>query len=170
MEYTIDLMRHDDWPAVRAIYLDGLAGGNSSFETEAPSWERWDAAHLAHSRLVARQAGRVGGWAALAPTSARRCYAGVAEVSVYVAADARGQGNGKRLLEAIIALAEQHGIWTLQGATFPENTASIRLQLACGFRIIGRRERIAQHNGRWRDTILTERRSSVVGVANEPAP
>jgi phosphinothricin acetyltransferase len=169
MEYTIGDMQPEDWPAVRAIYLDGLAGGNSSFENEAPSWERWDAAHVAHSRLVAREAERVIGWAALAPTSARRCYAGVAEVSVYVAAAARGQGIGRRLLEAIIACAEQHGIWTLQGATFPENSASIRLQLACGFRIIGRRERIAQHNGRWRDTILSERRSSVVGVANEPA-
>ena len=167
MECVIDAMRAADWPAVRAIYLDGLASGNSSFETDAPAWERWDTAHLAHSRLVARQHDRIIGWAALAPTSARRCYAGVAEVSVYMAAEARGQGIGRRLLEAVIASAERHDIWTLQGATFPENTASIRLQLACGFRIVGRRERIAQHNGRWRDTILTERRSSVVGVANE---
>jgi L-amino acid N-acyltransferase YncA len=167
MECVIDAMRPEDWPAVRAIYLDGLASGNSSFETDAPAWERWDAAHLAHSRFVVRQEDRVIGWAALAPTSARRCYAGVAEVSVYVAAAARGQGLGRRLLEAAIASAERRDIWTLQGATFPENTASIRLQLACGFRIVGRRERIAQHKGRWRDTILTERRSSVVGVANE---
>lgn len=164
MECEINPMQPGDWDAVRAIYLDGLTSGKSSFETEAPSLERWDAAHHPHSRLVARYAGRVVGWAALAPTSTRRCYAGVAEVSVYVAAEVRGQGIGKRLLETVIASAEQHGIWTLQGATFPENTASIRLQLACGFRIVGRRERIAQHNGRWRDTILTERRSSVVGA------
>ncbi len=160
----IDDMRSDDWQQVRCIYLDGLATGHCSFETEAPPWERWDAAHHTHSRLVVRQADRVIAWAALAPTSTRRCYAGVAEVSLYVAADARGRGIGKRLLTALIASAERHGIWTLQGATFAENTASIRLQLACGFRILGRRERIAQHLGRWRDTILTERRSAVVGI------
>lgn len=164
MVFAIAPMHPDDWPAVRAIYLDGLASGNSSFEVEAPSWDHWDAAHHAHSRLVARQGDRVVGWAALAPTSTRRCYAGVAEVSVYVATEARGQGVGRALLEAVIASAERDGIWTLQGATFPENTASIRLQLACGFRVIGRRERIAQHYGRWRDTVLTERRSPVIGT------
>jgi phosphinothricin acetyltransferase len=106
-------------------------------------------------------------WAALAPVSHRRCYAGVAEVSLYVAADCRGQGVGKRLLQALIESSERHGIWTLHGATFPENTASLRLQQACGFRVVGRRERIAQRDGVWRDTVLTERRSGVVGVEGE---
>jgi phosphinothricin acetyltransferase len=160
----IEVLCPDNWPQVRQIYLDGLATEDASFELEAPPWERWDATHHVHSRLVARHGEHIVGWAALAPTSARRCYAGVAEASVYVAADARGQGVGKRLLTALIDSSERHGIWTLQGATFAENEASIRLQLACGFRIVGRRERIGQHRGRWRDTILTERRSSVVGV------
>ena len=167
MDEAIDDLRAADWPAVREIYLDGLATGDSSFEVDAPSWERWDAAHHVHSRLVVRQGGRVIAWAALAPTSSRPCYGGVAEASLYVAAEARGRGVGRRLLEALIASSERHGIWTLQGGTFPENTASIRLQLACGFRIIGRRKRVAQHHGRWRDTILTERRSHVVGGTDE---
>jgi L-amino acid N-acyltransferase YncA len=163
-DWTIDQMQPADWESVREIYLAGLAGGNASFEVEAPPWERWDVAHFPHSRLVVREGGRVIAWAALSLASARRCYAGVAEASVYVAADARAQGIGRRLLTALIASAERHGIWTLQGSTFAENAASIRLQLACGFRIVGRRERIAQHLGRWRDTILTERRSAVVGI------
>jgi phosphinothricin acetyltransferase len=163
MDVAIDAMNANDWPAVRKIYLDGLATGNSSFETDAPPWPQWDAMHYSHSRLVARQEDRVVGWAAVAPVSARRCYAGVAEASVYIAIKARGQGIGKRLLQALIESAERHGIWTLQGSTFPENTASIQLQLACGFRIVGRRTRIAQHAGSWRDTILTERRSPIIG-------
>jgi phosphinothricin acetyltransferase len=149
---------------VRAIYGDGIAGGNATFETELPAWEAWDAAHHPFGRLVARSAEPVVGWAALSPVSRRRCYAGVAEVSVYVAANWRGRGVGRILLDAVIAEAERHGIWTLQGATFPENEASLRLQEACGFRQIGRRERVAQLHGVWRDTILTERRSTVVGV------
>jgi phosphinothricin acetyltransferase len=164
MDFTIDEMRMSDWDAVRRIYLDGLATGNASFETDAPSWEIWNAKHHAHSRLVAREGGRVVAWAALAPVSTRACYAGVAEVSVYVANDCRGRGVGKKLLEAVIASSERNGIWTLYGATFPENVASLRLQEACGFRVIGRRERIAKHNGVWRDTVMTERRSKVVGT------
>ena len=166
---TIDDMRADDWDAVRRIYLEGLATGNASFETEAPDWPAWDEKHHRHSRLVARQEGRVVAWAALAPVSHRRCYAGVAEVSLYVTADCRGRCVGKRLLQALIASSERHGVWTLHGATFPENTASLRLQQACGFRVVGRRERIAQRDGVWRDTVLTERRSSVVGTADGPA-
>jgi phosphinothricin acetyltransferase len=163
MDVLIDMMRPDDWGAVRRIYQEGLATGHASFETEAPSWPEWDAAHHAHSRLVAREAGQVVGWAALAPVSRRACYAGVAEVSLYVAADSRGAGVGKALLGALIELSERNGIWSLAGACFPENEASVRLQIACGFRIVGRRERIAQHKGVWRDTLLTERRSRVVG-------
>jgi phosphinothricin acetyltransferase len=163
MSVVLDVLSLADWAQVRAIYLDGIATGQSTFEVEAPSWEQWDAGHHPFGRLVARADGRVVGWAALSPVSRRRCYAGVAEVSVYVAADGRGRGVGRALLLAVIAEAERHGIWTLQGATFPENEASLRLQQACGFRIVGRRERIARLHGAWRDTVITERRSAVVG-------
>ena len=167
MDLIIDELRADDWDQVRQIYLDGLATGQASFEVEAPSWEIWNKSHHSHSRLVARRDDRVVAWAALAPVSARQCYAGVAEVSLYVAADQRGRGVGQRLLQAVIESSEKHGIWSLCGATFPENQASIRLQLACGFRIVGRRERVAQHHGVWRDTVLTERRSRVVGLQED---
>jgi phosphinothricin acetyltransferase len=153
-----------DWPQVRAIYREGIATGNATFETDAPPWEAWDAAHLAAGRLVARDGGAVLGWCALSPVSRRACYAGVAEASVYVGAAHRGRGVGRALLLRLIAESEAAGIWTLQGATFPENAASLRLQQACGFRVIGRRERVARMNGVWRDTVLTERRSSVIGV------
>ncbi len=164
MEIQIDSLRESDWERVRAIYLEGLATGQASFETEAPSWADWDAAHLAHSRMVARAGGRVVAWAALSPMSRRRCYAGVAEVSIYVGAAARGRGIGRRLLGELVASSERHGIWTLFGSTFPENAASLRAQAACGFRVMGRRERIARHHGVWRDTVITERRSRVVGA------
>ncbi|HTG17690.1 MAG TPA: GNAT family N-acetyltransferase, partial [Blastocatellia bacterium] len=145
----------------RAIYEEGIATGLGTFETAAPSWEQWDAARLPHSRFVAREQGVIG-WAALSPVSQRSCYAGVAEVGVYVAAAARGQGVGRALLEALIDSSEAHGIWTLQGATIAENAASLALQARCGFRVIGRRERIARLDGVWRDTVLTERRSKKV--------
>lgn len=160
---NIDGLRPDDWEAVRAIYLEGIATGQATFETEAPTWEQWDAGHLAECRFAARIDDRLAGWAALSPVSRRRCYAGVAEVSVYVAASARGCGVGRALLQALIAESESRGIWTLQGGTFPENTASLRLQESCGFRVVGRRERIAKLHGVWRDTVLTERRSPIVG-------
>jgi phosphinothricin acetyltransferase len=164
MSIDIKAMVPTDWEQVRAIYVDGIGSGPATFEVEAPPWEQWDAAHHPFARLVARSNGRVVGWAALSPVSRRRCYAGVAEVSVYLAAEHRGRGIGRKLLLAAIDESERHGIWTLQGATFPENEASLRLQRACGFREIGRRERIARLRGIWRDTILTERRSSVVGA------
>jgi len=164
MNVTIAAMTTADWPAVRAIYLDGIATGQATFETDAPDWPAWDASKLSHSRLVARVGDEVVGWAALSPTSTRAVYAGVAEVSVYVASAHRGDGIGKRLLEAVIVESERNGIWTLQGGTFPENMASLRLQKACGFRVLGRRDRVGQHHGVWRDTILTERRSRVVGL------
>jgi phosphinothricin acetyltransferase len=163
MEATLDTMTAADWEEVRSIYQDGIASGQATFETEAPSWEAWDAAHHSFARLVARCGGRVLGWAALSPVSRRRCYAGVAEVSVYVAAACQRRGLGRQLLEAVIRESERHGIWTLQGATFPENEASLRLQRRCGFREVGRRELVAQLHGVWRDTVLTERRSAVVG-------
>jgi phosphinothricin acetyltransferase len=161
---VIDAMTPADWEPVRMIYLEGIASGQATFEMEAPTWQEWDAGHHPFARLVARLDGRVVGWAALSPVSRRRCYAGVAEVSIYVSAASRGRGIGRQLLLAAIAESERHGIWTLQGATFPENEASLRLQRACGFRELGRRERIAQQQGVWRDTILTERRSPVVGT------
>lgn len=164
MEITIDSMKPDDWDAVRRIYLDGLATGNASFETEAPSLETWDAKHHTHSRLVARAGERIVGWAALAPVSQRACYSGVAEVSLYVSDDSRGRGVGKKLLEAIIMSSECNGIWMLQGGTFPENLPSLKLQESCGFRLVGRRERVGKLNGVWRDTVLTERRSKIVGI------
>jgi phosphinothricin acetyltransferase len=167
MSIVLSPMTPADWEQVRAIYLEGIASGQATFETEAPSWEQWDAGHHPFARLLARRGENVIGWAALSPVSRRRCYAGVAEVSVYVAASDRGRGVGRGLLEAVIAESERHGIWTLQGATFPSNEASLRLQQSYGFREIGRRERIAQLHGEWRDTILTERRSAVVGVNAE---
>jgi L-amino acid N-acyltransferase YncA len=161
----IEALEASDWPCVAAIYGDGIAGGLATFETECPSWEEWDAAHLPCCRLAARKGDEVVGWAALNPISRRQCYAGVAEVSVYVGAGARRRGVGRALLQALIHESEEHGIWTLQGATLAENVASLRLQADCGFRVIGRRERIAKLNGVWRDTILTERRSSSVGTS-----
>ena len=163
MAIRIDAMTAADWPDVRRIYEEGLATGVGSFETSAPSWERWNDARLPHSRLVARRDGMVG-WAALSPVSTRACYNGVAEVGIYVAAAERGRGVGRALLEALIAESEAHGIWTLQGATIASNAASLALQTRCGFRVVGRRERIAKRDGRWHDTVLTERRSARVGI------
>jgi L-amino acid N-acyltransferase YncA len=164
MSVDIAPMTPADWEQVRAIYAEGIASGEATFEAEPPTWEKWDAGHHPFARLTARREDRVIGWAALSPVSRRRCYAGVAEVSVYIALAERGRGVGRLLLESIIVESERHGIWTLQGATFPSNKASLRLQRSCGFREIGRRERIAQLHGAWRDTIVTERRSSLVGV------
>jgi phosphinothricin acetyltransferase len=157
-------MQLADWPQVRAIYLQGIAAGQATFETEAPSWESWNANHLALARLVARDDERVIGWAALNPASARRAYAGVAETSVYVAFDKHGLGVGRQLLKALISESERSGIWTLQAVMFAENQASVALHRACGFREVGRRERISKLNGVWRDTILLERRSTRIGV------
>jgi L-amino acid N-acyltransferase YncA len=154
------------WPAVRAIYEAGIATGNATFETQAPTWETWDKGHLAHSRLVALAPdGTVRGWAALSPVSGRCVYGGVAEISVYIAAEARGQGVGRQLLQALIQESEANGIWTLQAGTFEENAASIGLHTQAGFRVIGHRERIGQHHGVWRNTVQMERRSPTVGVA-----
>lgn len=152
------------WPDVKAIYESGIATGNATFQTGAPAWEEWDAAHIKTCRLVAVDNGALLGWAALTPVSGRCVYAGVAEVSVYIAENARGKGVGRRLLDALIGESEQHNFWTLQAGIFPENVASIKLHEACGFRIVGRRERIGQMHGIWRDTMLLERRSSKVGV------
>ena len=155
-------MQAGDWPEVRAIYLEGIATGNATFQKTAPEWEEWDAGHLAECRMVARGDRQVTGWAALSRVSARAVYAGVAEVSVYVAARARGQGVGRRLLGALVAESERMGIWTLQAGIFPENRASLALHEAAGFRVVGVRERLGYMDGRWRDVVLMERRSEVV--------
>jgi L-amino acid N-acyltransferase YncA len=162
-EPTIEAMTPDDWPAVRSIYEDGIATRNATFETSAPDWEAWDAARRPDCRLVARVNGQVVGWAALSPYSSRSAYWGVGEVSVYVAAKARGKGIGQTLLRALIESAEAAGLWTLQAGIFPENEVSIRLHAAEGFREVGRRERIGQLDGEWRDVVLMERRSASVG-------
>ena len=165
MNYVVDEMRAKDWEQVRSIYLEGIATGVATFETGAPAWEKWDAGHFRKMRLVAREAeGAILGWAALSPVSDRCVYGGVAEVSVYVGAEGRGRGVGRALLEALIEASEQNGIWTLQAGVFPENAASIKLHLGCGFREVGRRERIGKLNGVWRDTLLLERRSRTVGA------
>jgi L-amino acid N-acyltransferase YncA len=155
----IKQLKREDWPAVNAIYMEGIAGGNATFETEAPSWEDWDKTHLEGHRLVALQGGEVVGWAALAPVSERCVYAGVAENSVYVADSAQGRGVGRALLEELIRRSEEDGIWTIQTGIFPENVASLELHKRCGFRVIGTRERIGRHHGVWRDVVFMERRA-----------
>lgn len=159
----IDAMRDADWEAVRDIYLEGIATRNATFETAAPSWEAWHVSHLPFGRLVARQEDRVLGWCALSPVSGRCVYAGVADLSIYIASDARGRGIGRRLLAAIIDASERNGTWTLQAGIFAENEASLRLHRGGGFREVGRRERIGRLDGHWRDVILLERRSVSVG-------
>lgn len=165
MPITIRALIPDDWDSVRRIYAQGIATGNATFETQTPEWDAWDRARRPDCRLViCNDAGLVIGFAALSPVSSRPVYAGVAEHSIYVAEDARGLGAGTALLHALIEASEAAGIWTLQSSIFPENAASHALHLRCGFRVVGRRERIAQMNGVWRDTLLIERRSLMVGV------
>jgi L-amino acid N-acyltransferase YncA len=156
-------MRPDDWAAVRAIYLEGIATGNATFAQTAPEWEEWDAGHLPVPRMVARSDAAILGWAALSAVSSRCVYGGVAEVSIYVAESARGRGVGRQLMARLIADSEAAGIWTLQAGIFPENAASIALHQRAGFRMVGARERLGQMNGRWRDVMLLERRSAVTG-------
>lgn len=153
-----------DWEAVRSIYLDGMATGQATFETEAPTWEQWERAHLPAPRIVAVANETIAGWAALSPVSRRPAYAGVAEVSVYVNRNTRGQGLGTLLLRTLITDSEQNGIWTLQSSIFPENAASVSLHKSCGFREVGTRKRIGKMKGIWRDTVLFERRSKLVGT------
>jgi L-amino acid N-acyltransferase YncA len=155
----------EHWPAVKTIYLEGIATGHATFQTEAPQWPDWDQGHLPHSRLVLfTDTGVVAGWAALSPVSGRPVYAGVAEVSVYVSASERGRKAGLKLLRALVEESERQGIWTLQAGIFPENVPSLRIHAHCGFRQVGFRERIGAMDGVWRDTVLLERRSKVVGL------
>jgi L-amino acid N-acyltransferase YncA len=152
----------DDWPAVEAIWAAGIGTRSATFETETPSWATFDGTRHPGHRLVAALDGEIAGWAALAPVSRRPCYVGVAEDSVYVASAARGRGIGLALMEALVAGADAGGIWTIQTSVFPENAASLALHERVGFRVIGRRERIAQLDGVWRDTLFLERRSPTV--------
>jgi phosphinothricin acetyltransferase len=156
-------LRPDDWPEVARIFEEGIRTGDATFETEVPTWEAWDAAHLPAHRFVAEQEGRVVGWIALAPVSSRCCYTGVAEVSAYVGEHTRGEGVGTALLTRLIESSERDGIWTLETGVFPENEASLQLLQRFGFRAVGTRERIGQLHGTWRDVTFLERRSEVVG-------
>ena len=161
---TITTMLPQHWEAVKTIYEEGIATGNATFQTAAPGWQEWDNTHLKNCRIVAEENNEVLGWAALTPVSSRCVYAGVAEVSVYVAAKARGKNIGSMLLQELINQSEQNGIWTLQSGIFPENKASISMHEKNGFRIIGYRERIGKMGNVWRDNISLERRSNKIGI------
>jgi L-amino acid N-acyltransferase YncA len=161
--FQIRALADEDWESVRSIYLDGIATGQATFETQAPTWERWNQTHLPAPRLVGISKETIVGWAALSPVSTRPVYAGVAEVSVYVASKWQGLRIGHTLLETLVGESEKNGIWTLQASIFPENVPSLSLHKSCGFRQVGIRLRIGKINGVWRDTILLERRSKVVG-------
>jgi phosphinothricin acetyltransferase len=160
---AIETLRREHWDDVARIYAEGIATGDATFETEVPSWEAWDAAHLERHRFVAVEGGRVVGWVAVSPVSSRCVYSGVVENSVYVAAEARRRGIGRTLLDAVVASTEADGVWTIQTGVFPENEASVRLHERAGFRVVGRRERIGQLNGVWRDVLFLERRSAAIG-------
>jgi L-amino acid N-acyltransferase YncA len=156
-------MRPSDWNAVRRIYLEGIASRHGTFEEKAPTWRKWNDSHRPKPRLAAAVDGRVVAWAAVSSVSGRSVYAGVAEVSIYVAARARGKGIGRVLLFELVRAAEEAGIWTLQAGIFPENKASLAIHRRCAFRKVGRRERIGKQGAVWRDVVLLERRSRSIG-------
>ena len=160
----IRYMTTEDADNILDIYRQGLETGEASFETEVPVWADWNAKYHVFSRLVWEQNSAILGWAALAPVSIRQCYLGVAEISIYVDINQQSRGLGNKLMAKLIDESEQNGIWTLYSSIFPENTATRRLHIRHGFREVGIRERIAQRNNRWRDTLILERRSSVNGV------
>jgi len=161
MTARVEPMRPGAWSAVEAIFAEGIATGNATFEPQTPDWDGFDHRFLPQCRLVARAGNDVVGWAALTPYSRRLVYKGAAEVSVYVASSARGRGVGKVLLNALIACSEAEGFWTLQAGIFPENAASLALHHACGFRIVGERQKIGRMpDGTWRDVVLMERRAA----------
>lgn len=161
---TIYPMTADHAASVLHIYEEGISTGNATFQTAAPSWEDWDKSHLTTCRMVVIEDDEVIGWAALTPVSDRCVYAGVAEVSVYVALSANGKGVGKALLQKLVEVSEENGIWTLQAGIFPENAGSIKIHKANGFREVGRREKIGKMGNLWRDTLLLERRSTKAGM------
>jgi len=161
---TIEPLVPAHYEEVKRIYTEGIATGHATLNTNAPDWNTWDKEHLPFARFVSITAGKVTGWAALTAVSGRCVYSGVAEVSVYIDAAYRGMGLGKKLLHQLITASEANGIWTLQSGIIKENTASVALHQACGFKIVGLREKLGQLHGVWRDTYLLERRSTVVGV------
>ena len=161
---VIKAMTAQYWPAVAEIYKEGIATGYATFELEVPDYEHWDKAHLSSCRLVALEGQTVVGWAALCPVSGRCVYGGVAEVSVYVAMAHRGKGLGEKLLDRLIKVSEEAGLWTLQSGIFPENIGSIQIHEKTGFRLIGKRERIGKLHGVWKDNLIFERRSNHVGT------
>ena len=162
---SIRALEVSDWPEVKKIYLEGIATGQATFQTDAPTWEDWDNSHLADLRFVAvTQTGKIVGWVALSPVSSRCVYAGVAEVSIYVSELFRGQKVGSKLLTHLVPASEQANIWTLQAGIFPENEASLKLHKKFSFRIIGVRERVGKQYGLWRNVVLLERRSTTVGI------
>ena len=157
-------LEESDAIAVLDIYQQGLDTGEASFESSAPDWDSWDKKYHRFGRLLAQQNNQIQGWAALAPVSLRDCYRGVAEVSVYVAGNHLGRGIGNNLMAALVEASEENGIWSLYSSIFPENEATLRLHLRHGFRQVGVRERIAQQHGRWRDTMILERRSTLIAA------
>ena len=158
-------MEPSDWQQVSHIYLQGIKTGKATFQTEVPNWESWDKDHTNSCRLVVRSENLILGWAALSPTSSRCCYAGTAEVSIYIDGDYKGQGVGTVLLQNLVKLSEEDGFWTLQSGIIRENTASIAIHESCGFREIGIREKVAKmESGIWHDVVLMERRSKIVGI------
>jgi L-amino acid N-acyltransferase YncA len=159
---SIEAMTGAHAPAVLAIYQAGIDEGNATFETRAPGWQAFSTARLPGCRYVAVDGGRVAGWVAVSAVSSRPAYAGVVEHSVYVDPGARGKGVGRRLLTAVIDATEAAGIWTIQAGIFPENTVSLAMHKSAGFRVVGVRERMGHHHGRWRDVVLIERRSQAV--------
>jgi L-amino acid N-acyltransferase YncA len=161
---SIEPLLSKDWDAVRSIYLQGIRTGDATFEQDAPEWKDWDASHLAACRIVARSGQRVVGWAALSVVSKRHVYRGVAEVSVYVEEAARGRGIGALLLTGLVSRSEKEGIWTLQAGIFPENIASVQLHQRAGFRVVGTRAKLGLMGDRWRNVLLMERRSTIVGA------
>jgi len=163
-QYKIKTMLDSDWNSVKQIYQEGIATGNATFETEVPSWQEWNDSHLPQPRLVARSGSEIVGWAAVSPVSERCVYGGVAEVSVYVSTSEAGKGLGTLLLNQLIIDSESVGIWTLQAGMFPENKASLIIHEKCGFRTLGVRQNLGKMNGVWRDVVVMERRSDVVGV------
>jgi len=163
-EIIIRPMEAKDWVSVAKIYAEGIATGLATFEKDIPSYETWDSAHMKTCRLIAEQDDSILGWAALSPVSSRCVYGGVGEVSVYVGQNSRGLGVGKLLMESLIKESEQEGLWTLQSGIFPENEGSIELHKKVGFRFIGKREKVGKLDGVWKDNVLYERRSKVVGI------
>ena len=165
MNYEIRVMQPEDAAKIIDIYQEGIDGGNATYEKTAPNWEAWDSKYLKVCRFVLEnEANETVGWCALLPVSDRACFKGVAEVSIYLDSSVQGKGLGKLLLKKLILDSEEQGFWTLQAGIFPENEASIAIHRKLGFRVVGRRERLGQLNGAWRDVVLLERRSAVVGI------